>query len=122
MSWDVLLMRIPPDINTLEELEEEYEEKGEDWEALGSREEVLSLLPALLPEADFSDPTWGSLTASNFSIEFNIGDGDPIETIMLHIRGGEGSTEVIRKICTSTEWSAIDCVTNKVIDFSTDSS
>jgi hypothetical protein len=41
---------------------------------LGTRAELISRIRELLPETDFSDPSWGILDEPGFSIEFNMGE------------------------------------------------
>ncbi|MDP4182133.1 MAG: hypothetical protein Q8942_13715 [Bacillota bacterium] len=75
------------------------------------------MLKELLPDIDFSDPHWGVLATETYSIEFNIGGKDPVESIMLHIRGEDAPIDVIKKICSKTAWRAIDTSAGDFIDF-----
>ena len=83
MSWDVMLFNTrgkqPPPI-------EQFEESH--YEPLGPAAGVRQRLTRLLPKIDWSDTSWGIYEGDGFSIEFNAGGGDPIDTIMLHVRGG----------------------------------
>jgi hypothetical protein len=111
MSWDVILMHVPPDIESAEDLPEGF------TSILGPRTAVLSILTSLDLGIDLTDPTWGDLDGDGFSIEFNIGKGDPVETIMLHVRGGGGAIAVIQRICEGTSWRALDSTTDTFINF-----
>jgi hypothetical protein len=112
MSWDVILMRVPSDIVTIDDFPKDFSSE------LGPRSEVLPTLANILPELDLTDPAWGILDGEGFSIEFNIGDGDPIETIILHARGSDSAIKAIQQICEYTGWRAIDTGTGDLINFS----
>jgi len=83
MSWDLMIFNTqgkkPPPIEDFEET---------DFEPLGPAAVVRQKLSELLPGIDWSDPTWGIYRGDGFSIEFNVGEDDPIENIGLHVRGG----------------------------------
>ena len=111
MSWDVILMNVPSNIESSAEIEE-------DLPVLGSKTEVLSMLSNTLPSIVLSDPTWGILDGDSFSIEFNIGDEDPVHTIMLHVRGSDDVIEVIDRICQYSRWRALDTSTGDFMNFS----
>jgi hypothetical protein len=105
MSWDVLLLPLPAGINSIEELES-FPELGK--EPLGNREKVLVTLAAAEPTADLSDPSWGYLEGPGWSIELNIGDADPVDTIMLHVRGGGNIVPSILKLASALGCYALD--------------
>ncbi|MFE6721291.1 hypothetical protein ACFVDU_27350 [Streptomyces albidoflavus] len=83
MSWDVLLVRLPDEVTSVSQMAHDYVP-----DPLGSRHDVLATVARALPEADLSDPTWGDLAGPAWSIELSIGADDPVESMMLHIRGG----------------------------------
>ncbi|QMU72585.1 hypothetical protein [Streptacidiphilus sp. P02-A3a] len=105
MSWDVLLLRLPDSIASVQEVPKDYVSPP-----LGRRREVLTALSQALPEADLSDDTWGQLSGPDWSIELNIGSRDPVDTIMLHLRGSddEALTPVFR-IAAALGCKALDC-------------
>ncbi|RKS79511.1 hypothetical protein BZB76_0982 [Actinomadura pelletieri DSM 43383] len=83
MSWDVLLMRVPAEVRGMDDLPQDYAP-----EPVGSLPDALGRLASELPEVDLSDPEWGVLEGPTWSIELNIGHDDPLEAVMLHVRGG----------------------------------
>lgn len=107
-------MNVPPEIVTRDDFPEDFSSE------LGPRSEVLSTLIAILPGLDLTDPTWGILEENDFSIEFNIGDDDPLDTLMLHVRGGDSAIHAIHHICEHTGWRAFDTTTGDFIDFAED--
>jgi hypothetical protein len=82
-----------------------------------SRVELLAIIRSIAPETDVSDPAWAVLDAAGFSIEFNIGDSDPVESVMLHVRGNEGALGVIRELASALGRPAIDCSAGEILDF-----
>ena len=113
MSYDVFLMRVPPEISTLEELQELSSPLE-----LGAKSEVCTALAKVVPEIAFREPDWGVLQTEEFSIEFNIGDKDPVIMLALHIRGGDQAIDVLQAICEATGWHALDGSTpSGFIDF-----
>jgi hypothetical protein len=106
MSWDVVLLKTK--INLVD--------KNANPDNLGKKDEIIERLTTLLPTLDYSDTSWGIFTDKNFSIEFNTGTDDIVETIMLHIRGGGDPLVIIKIICDSENWFALDCSTTEYID------
>ena len=114
MSWDVLLMSVPPDITTTENLPNDFSSE------LGPLPQVLSTIAAILPDLNLANPEWGILEGDGFHMEFNIGQRDPVDTIMLHVRGGDGALRSIHRICEHTGWRALDTTTGDFINFAQD--
>ncbi|GAA4714320.1 hypothetical protein APR04_004125 [Promicromonospora umidemergens] len=111
MSWDISLFNAPPE-TTIEEIPRDYEPLP-----IGSVAEVLSRLQAAFADLDLSDPTWGDLERSGWSIEFNIGSEDPVRSIMLHVRGGgDDVVQVVRETAHVLGCSALDCSSGEFIE------
>jgi len=111
MSWDVLLLNVPDNIKSQNDLPADFKS------TLGITTDILSTLSAIAPEIDLHDPTWGVLEGDGFSIEFNIGRNNPIESIMLHVRGSNEAITTIERICKKTGWRALDTSTGNFIEF-----
>ena len=112
MSWDVLILNLPPGTTVLEDVPDSTDV------SLGPLSQVLDRLRASLGgDIDLTDPTWGTMEGEAFSIEFNIGDKDPCESIMLHVRGDDSAVEPIRVLCESTRWRAFDTTTGELMEF-----
>lgn len=102
MSWDVSFMKFSNDIKELEDLSEEI------IESLGSRKEIASILIEIFPDLDFTDPAWGVLERTDYSIEFNIPEEENLTSFMLHISGNQKAIEVLMAIQNKTGWKAIE--------------
>ncbi|KNY25862.1 hypothetical protein [Pseudobacteroides cellulosolvens] len=104
MSWGIVLVKVPDEVRTLSELPKDYSPPP-----LGTLNDILEMLKELLPDVDFSNPSWGILGTEKGSIEFSIGDKDPVESIVLYIRGEV--IDIICKLCKETSWQAFDSLT-----------
>ena len=111
MSWDLVVFRFTgkPPANA----EEIDESRMEDFGPPAKLREEIS---HVLPEVNWSDPTWGDSGRDGVSIEFNIGDKDIIKDIMLHVRGSGDALGPIATLAKSLGWSVLDGSTGEFID------
>jgi hypothetical protein len=93
MSWDIFVQDIPPSITSVKEIPDNFSPA-----AIGRRPEIIGRILEVVPFADFSDPAWGRIYGSDFSIEVNMGDDDPVFGFAFHVRGGDIAAEVITDI------------------------
>jgi hypothetical protein len=63
---------------------------------------------AAVPDADFSDPTWGRIEGPGYSIEVNIGSEDPVQGFAFHIRGGDMAAGIVADILETLGFRALD--------------
>jgi hypothetical protein len=75
---------------------------------LGPRSEIIRRIVAIVPRADFSDPSWGTYDAPTFSVEFNLGDEETVTSFALHIRGDDLSAGLVADLLTQCGWRAFD--------------
>lgn len=112
MSWDVLLLNLPPGIETIDQVPDDFDVN------LGPLQAVLTALNQVFDgQIDLRDKTWGMLEGERYSIEFNIGSKDPCGSIMLHVRGEDSAIEPIKALCVHTGWSAFDTSSGELVDF-----
>jgi len=106
MSWDVILMKSKIDL------------AGNDTDpgVLGNKADVIKAITSILPDVDYTDPSWGVFYNGTTSIEFNTGDNETVETLMLHVRGGGNPLMIINTICEETGWAALDTSTAEFIN------
>jgi hypothetical protein len=104
MSWDLFAFNIPPDINTIEDI-------PDDLMPIGQRAELISKFIGAIPEADFSEPSWGILRSANWLIEINLGDEEETMGFALHVRGGDEAVGAVSAI--------LDCVGARALDSGT---
>lgn len=110
MSWDVLIMKTKYDF-------EAPEEEQPPVPPLGQRDVIIEKLTRRLPNLDYRDKAWGVLEGEGFSIEFNTGDEELVDSIMLHVRGGGAVMDTLCLICETLEAYALDTSDTGYIDF-----
>ncbi len=111
MSWDVLFVRLPPGTSSLGDLGTNFSPHP-----LATRRELVASIRQLVPEADFTDPAWGSFVGEDFTIAFDLAT-DPVESMTLHVRGGPAAFGFVRELSAWLALPAIDGTTGDVIDF-----
>ncbi|MFB6365856.1 hypothetical protein ACFCP7_17620 [Paenibacillus elgii] len=110
MSWDVLIMKEKYDFDS-------PEENQPDIAPLGKRDEIIEKLTQCIPNLDYRDEAWGILNDEGFSIEFNTGDEEIVDSIMLYIRGGGTVMDTLQLVCETLDAYALDTSNNTYIDF-----
>lgn len=110
MSWDVFIMKEKYDF-------EAPEEEQPPMPPLGQRDEIIEKLTRRIPNLDYRDKAWGFLEGEGYSIEFNTGDEELVNSIMLHVRGGGAVMETIQLVCETLEAYALDTSDSGYIDF-----
>jgi hypothetical protein len=111
MSWDVMVFNYggqPPSLDQMAD--------APPVGPLGPAAQVRKRIAAHLPGIDWTDPTWGIYEGDGFSIEFNTGKDDPIDSIMLHVRGGGDAISAMLTFANPNGWSLLDCSTGEFLD------
>lgn len=95
MSWDVLLLRLPGHVTSMEDVRSD-----DGTPPLGRKPWVLGAV----------HPTWGQVEGPGWSIELNIGSDDPVDSIMLHVRGsGDDALAPIFRLAAELGCRVLDC-------------
>ncbi|MFF7182784.1 hypothetical protein [Streptomyces sp. NPDC008121] len=111
MSWDVLLLRLPDGVTSAQDIPADYAP-----DPLGTRLDVLAAVTRAVPGVDLSDPAWGELSSPTWSVEFNIGSEDPVDSVMLHIRGsGDDVLTPVLRLAEALRCKALDCAQGAVL-------
>ncbi|WP_251021996.1 hypothetical protein [Streptomyces sp. ISL-10] len=111
MSWDVILLRLPAGVTSVQEIPADYTP-----ESLGRRDDVLAAVIQAVPDVDLSDPAWGELSGPTWSIELNIGSEEPVDSVMLHIRGsGDDVLTPVLRLADALRCKALDCAEGDLI-------
>jgi hypothetical protein len=112
MSWDVMVFNYGgPPPHDLSALPDDHKP-----EPLGAASFVRDSISMHLPGVDWSDPAWGIYGNDGFAIEFNSGKDDPVDSIMLHVRGEGDAIPAILQFANPNKWSLFDCSTGYFID------
>jgi hypothetical protein len=108
MSRLVTLVRFPSNIRSTCELP-----AGFKVEPLGSREQVLSLIGEIFPEAKRSNWYDITLNTQDAHAEMMLDNHDPVESLGLR----NPTENVIRAFCKRTDWRAVDAATGDLMNF-----
>ncbi len=106
MSWDILAMRIPLDIASMDQLSADFKP-----EAIGPRDAVVARIREFVPSADFSDPSWGLIDGNDWSIEISTGAEPLCQGIAFHVRGGDEAAGVVAGLLQHLNLRAFDTQT-----------
>ena len=104
MSWDVLVVAAesrPPPVDEL----------PQDWKprAIGSGDAVRAKICERLDNVDWSDRSFGIFDGPGFSLEFNLGADEPIESFMVHVRGSGDAVRALLELARPNGWWLLDC-------------
>lgn len=111
MSWDVSIMKFSRPYRAISEIPDDERPLS-----LGSRAYVHELVLREFPHTNWTDPAWGVWDGASGSIEFNLGESDPADGLMLHVRAGRDVVASIVRLCLSNQWQGIDCSTGEFIE------
>jgi len=111
MSWDISIVKFSRTYRSVAEI------AGNDKPLeLGSRAAVHERVLVEFPGTNWADPAWGTWGSPAGSIEFNLGDDDPAEGMMLHVRAGSEVVDSLVRLCRSNGWQGIDCGSGDFIE------
>jgi len=111
MSWDVTVQRFSREYESVEDIPD-----TERCLPLGSRSEVHAAISHHFAATDWSDPAWGVFKSPDGSIEFNLGECEPNEGFMMHIRASAAAVQAIVAMCIAQRWQALDCSTGAFLE------
>ncbi|MET8040229.1 hypothetical protein ABZU25_05095 [Micromonospora sp. NPDC005215] len=111
MSWDVLIFAAPTHARSVDQIPQDF-----DPLPLGTGPDIRRCLRENFPDLDLADPAWGRLVGPTWSIEFNIGSDDPVNSIMLYVRGGgDDVLAVVARIVAAIGGRALDISTGEFL-------
>jgi len=105
MSWDIFVQDIPKEVKTIEDLQEYEDYKPKH---IGRRSDIIKKILEVVPEADFSDPAWGKIEGSDYSIEVSMGDDDDCCGFALYVRGSDTAAFIVSEIISHLGLRAFD--------------
>jgi hypothetical protein len=103
MSYDLFVQNLPPEAKTLEDIPSDFKPVS-----IGERSLIIDKIKVVVPDADFSDPSWGRIQADDWSIEINMGANEHCSGFAFHIRGGAGAFGVVEAILQALSLRALD--------------
>ncbi len=106
MSWDIFVQYIPEDVKQISDMREKYSKFKP--RPIGMRSDIIKKIKKVIPEADFSNPSWGVIEGNGFSIEVNMGEQEECKGFAFHVRGGDVAAFVICEILKNLGLRAFD--------------
>ena len=112
MSWDVFIQDLPAEARSVSDIPDTFQPRP-----LGRRSEVISRVSSRFPDADFSDPNWGRLHRSTFSVDISLPDeGETINGVTLHVRGSDDAVDAVVSLIDAIGGRAVDSWTGELFD------
>ena len=103
MSWDVFVQDLPADVETLDEIPDDFRPAP-----LMATAVLIERNKEVVPEADFGEQTWGQIEGPGFSIEVSICDRDPVQSFAFHVRGGDMAAGIVADLLEHLGLRALD--------------
>lgn len=110
MSWDIFVQNIPQDVKTVGDIPSGFEPRS-----IGKRSLIISKILEVVPTADFTDPSWGIIQGSDWSIEVNIGKAETCKGFAFHVRGADIAAGVVGAILDHLKLRAVDSQTGEFL-------
>ena len=109
MSWDVFVQELPIEAQSVAEIPDDFRPG-----TIGQRGEIIDAILGVFPEADFSEPSWGTIDQDGFSIEINLGAAEQVSSFALHVRGGGNAPDAIESLLKALRMRALDGHTGEI--------
>ncbi|MEQ8478811.1 hypothetical protein [Fulvivirga sp.] len=110
MSWDLFVQNWG-DVKTLDEIPDDFQPQP-----IGTRTKIIERIKEVEPTVNFKDESWGILENDQFSIEFNMGDDELLNSFAMHVRGNELAIPCIGNILKRLNLRATDGSTPEFFD------
>jgi hypothetical protein len=98
--------RLSSDAMSLEEIPSDFKPAS-----IGKRAIVIDKIRSIVPSANFSNPSWGTIDGEGWSIEINICPEGECSGFAFHVRGGDAAVAVVAAILNHLKLRAIDSQT-----------
>ena len=111
MSWDLSILKFSRQCESVDQIPEDETPLN-----LGPRTSVHKSVSKIFTGTNWTDPAWGVWDSENGSVEFNLGDDDPSQSLMLHVRANAEIIPMIVSLCADNGWHAVDCSSGNFIE------
>lgn len=102
MTWDVFLLKMDTPI-PIEELEDDVK-----LPQIGDRATVIEWISNDFPDISWGDPSWGFYEAKEYTMEFSLGEENPIGSVIVRIIGDKLPEAVLINFCEKHGLKALD--------------
>lgn len=110
-SWDVFVQDFPAGATTKSDIPDNFQPGP-----IGTRSDLIKKIKAVVPKADFSDPSWGKIEGKDFSIEINLGDDEELTSFAFHVRGSDEAALIVARILKQLNLRALDSGTGEFLE------
>ncbi len=104
MSWGIIAQDLPQSATSVEETPDDFQ-----LQSIGNGTQLISQIRQVVPQADFTDPTWGIVDDEDWTIKVRMGGKELCESIAFHVRGGDGVIGAVAAILDELKLRSIDC-------------
>jgi hypothetical protein len=108
-SWDLLAGKFPVEMTS-------PEEAGADLPDILPRATLIHRIQEVVPWADFSDQSRGRIDSVGGTMEVDIGEDDPVSSVMFHVHAGDEAVAAMAAILDHLGLRAIDTETGEFFD------
>jgi hypothetical protein len=116
MGRDLLVLHASDDPQAASQLD------SSNIKPLGTRKQILSIIKALFPDTDVSDPKWVIVTRPNYSLRFSMSDQEPVDALLVTVHGEEIAVDDVNRLANATGWRVFDSSRGEFLDMTTDRS
>jgi hypothetical protein len=114
VGWDALVFKLLDSRTLAREL------TAEKCAHLGGAAAVRAVIDLVLPNVDWSDPSWGAVDINGCSMEFNLRRidkpaGDSL-CFGIHVHGSGDPIPIVVALCRKNGWTPFDSQTGNFID------
>ena len=110
MGRDLLIL------NTSDDLKATLQLDGIATKPLGTRKQVLSIIKAVFPDIDVSDPQWVIVTRPTYSLTFDMSEHEPVDVLLVTVHGEEIAVDDVRRLSKATGWRIFDSTRGEFLE------
>lgn len=103
MSWDVFVQDLPSEARAVADIPDDFEPSS-----LCARSNLIERIREFAPTVRFADEAWGTFEAPTFSVEFNLGADETVQSFALHVRGDDQAAAFVSDLLTHLGYRALD--------------
>jgi hypothetical protein len=107
MSWDLIVLDWPADIQRFDDLPTDWQPTGD----LGERSQIIAKTLALFPQAVGTETSWVTILGDGWLIEMSLGDEARLSHIGLFVRGGDSVVAALAALLDHLGFRALDLQT-----------
>ncbi|MEN6625377.1 MAG: hypothetical protein ABFD69_04010 [Candidatus Sumerlaeia bacterium] len=114
MSWDLFLFKVAERPDKEMALNDQLYEKMLPFEEPGKVRDAIS---GVCKGTDWSDDVYGTWQHDGLSMEFNVGDDEPILSLVIYVRGAGDPYPILQALTKELDCYVYDCAIEEVLDW-----